>query len=214
MKISSTKSSARRAFVVFAAIITCLAVCVGVAWASTKRVIIKEDTWSTHNVWAAPNLVGTGTHVEGVLVTVTIDTLFWPDGDYVNKIGPFMVTLCYNIDDRAAGQSNGVLFQGVNARAYFFDDNNDYLMPQIDLDDKGDHGCTSEVLPDSGKQWYKMSESPGYQLDGSLRIKYSPDQELKFRWGGSETKYFHPDTMESIGNYYDDNNANWGIGPE
>ncbi len=175
------------------------------ASASTKYVVTKEATWLSVRTWTAPNNVGTGTHLEQVLISVTVDYLFWkntPDGIY--RIAPYLTQNCYNLQD------GGSLFQGERIRAYYFDDDTDALQDWIQVDDAGDHKCRTEALPVADRNWYRMDQSPGWQVDGNLQLKFTRDQNWQFMWSGSQTKFFHPADDPNIGDWYYEDNANWG----
>lgn len=178
------------------------------ASAGTKYVINKEDSWSSLRSYVIPAAMDGSMRVVSLLVTTTVDYLYWhAPGDGVYRIAPFMTQVCFNFQTKPGG------LQNVWTRPYYFDDDDDYLQDKIVLNGGTpniDHACHSEVIPVSARKWYRMDQSPGWQVDGHLSLALQPDDNWQQKWGGSATKYFHPNDDPNIGGWYYEDNANWG----
>ena len=183
---------------VIAALVMALAFAPKAHAAADKHVVLKTETWSMIRMYAAPNTVGTGTHVESYSDIVTTTYLFWPDGNSVNKIAITGFEVCYH---RNAG--NGALFQGVSANP-FYADNNDIVNPgQLDADDDGTaNNCNNYGIPLDQRVWFRMDQDPGWEVLGKIRIKFMNDDDFDFKWGGNTTRYFTPGDDPDLGDWF------------
>lgn len=171
-----------------------------------RLVVFKQDSWSETRSYAAPNNVGAGTHIETYVGTLNTKYLFWPDGDSVNKIAVAQVEFCWR-----RTQGNGALFQGMNANPNYHDDNDSVPVGAFLLDDNGNSSrCKTYMVPDEDRQWFRMDQSPAWTATGKLRIKFSPDQDYNYTWGGSTTKFFHPGDDPELADWFVCYNCDYG----
>lgn len=164
-----------------------------------KFVVTKRDYWTSRRSYTAPDGVGTGVHIETYLISVSPDYIFWPGApDGINRIAITKVTGCYS---RISG--NGSLFQGANVNPYFDDDDMVVNPGVIEIDDDGtDYNCQSHTIDPSNRKWFRMDQAPGWSSYGKVRKALSNDDDFRFKWGDSFTKFFHPGDDPEVNDWH------------